>query len=83
MTDAGDSLSCRRFVDEQRHSPFARWWHEHNFAEGPDGITLMVDVIEFCSPLGRVADQLVLERYLRRLVQERNSWLKHELERRR
>jgi hypothetical protein len=39
-----------RFVDEQQHGPFQRWWHEHTFEPVPDGKTLMIDVVEFGSP---------------------------------
>ena len=45
--------------------------------------TLMVDVVEFRSrfgPLGEIADLLVLERYMARLLRRRNAWLKAALE---
>jgi ligand-binding SRPBCC domain-containing protein len=41
-----------RFVDEQQRGPFRRWWHEHTFESAAEGKTLMVDVVEFRSPLG-------------------------------
>lgn len=44
----------------------------------------MRDVIDFAAPwgpLGRLADRLVLDRYMRSLIVERNAWLKTELER--
>jgi len=72
-----------RFVDEQQRGPFRRWWHEHTFSEASPGKTLMVDVVSFRStlgPLGSLADTLVLERYLPRLLTERNTWLKRSLE---
>lgn len=71
-----------RFVDEQVLGPFARWWHEHVFEPIPGG-TRMVDVAEFAAPfgpVGRLAERLVLERYLTRLLTERNAWLKAALE---
>ncbi len=43
----------------------------------------MTDEIDFRSPLGplgRAVDRLVLERYLRRLIGSRDSWLKATLE---
>lgn len=76
----------RRFVDEQRRGPFARWWHEHLFIERDAEGTLMIDNVEFCSPfgpLGAVADRVVLDRYMPRLLRQRNEWLKTNLESRR
>jgi len=66
-----------RFVDEQVSGPFGRWWHEHRFEEVSGG-TLMTDTVEFASPLGplgRLADQVLLTRYLTRLLEQRNTWL--------
>lgn len=74
-----------RFVDEQQHGPFRRWWHEHTFTALPDGQTQMTDVVEFQSPLGllgRVADGLVLGHYMPHLLRQRNAWLKTTLEQR-
>lgn len=73
-----------RFVDEQVRGPFGRWWHEHTFTETAPGRTLMVDVVEFSSPLrlaGRVVDALVLRRYMTRLLTDRNTYLRQQLER--
>ena len=72
-----------RFVDEQISGPFKRWWHEHEFQANDDG-TLMIDRIEFEAPLGflgRLVEKLTLTRYVERLILQRNSWLKKELER--
>lgn len=72
-----------RFVDEQQRGPFGSWWHEHRFTTTDAGGTLMVDVVRFRSPLGplgRVADTVVLGRYLPHLLSRRNAWLKQELE---
>lgn len=71
-----------RFVDEQQRGPFRRWRHEHTFAAA-DGGTRMIDVVEFRSPLGpagALADYLVLDHYMRRLLIQRNAWLKATLE---
>ncbi|MBN9612177.1 MAG: SRPBCC family protein [Actinobacteria bacterium] len=71
-----------RFVDEQVSGPFARWWHEHRFEPHGAG-TRMIDIAEFRSPagvLGAIADRLILERYMTRLLSRRNDWLKQELE---
>jgi hypothetical protein len=43
----------------------------------------MVDAVTYRSPagpLGGIADLLVLSRYLRRLIEKRNAWLKQSLE---
>jgi len=71
-----------RFVDEQERGPFAAWWHEHRFEESA-GSTVMIDVVRYRSPaglLGRLVERIFLERYMRRLLQQRNAWLKAELE---
>ena len=72
-----------RFVDEQTRGPFALWRHEHTFTPAGDGMTVMVDRVVFRSPvgpLGRAVDALVLGRYMRRLIGQRNEWLVRELE---
>ncbi|MGY0389543.1 SRPBCC family protein [Nocardioides sp. WG-D5] len=70
-----------RFVDEQESGPFRRWWHEHRF-EPIAGGTLMTDVVEFEAPVGvvgRVANVLVLTRYMTKLLERRNAWLRDAL----
>jgi ligand-binding SRPBCC domain-containing protein len=72
----------RRFSDRQIAGPFGAFLHEHEFSEHPRG-TLMRDTITFRSPfgpLGRVVDRLVMTRYLRHLIAERNDVLAAELE---
>ena len=52
--------------------------HTHTFEAVPGG-TLMRDRLEFTSPLGilgRIADALFLERYMRRFLETRNANLK-------
>jgi ligand-binding SRPBCC domain-containing protein len=74
-----------RFVDEQQHGPFRRWWHEHTFTPLPDGQTQMIDIVRFQSPfglLGYLADSLVLGHYMPHLLRQRNTWLKTTLEER-
>jgi ligand-binding SRPBCC domain-containing protein len=68
----------RYFADEQVTGPFAAWRHGHYFEPQADGTTLMRDVIAFAAPygpLGRLADYLVLNRYLTRLITARNRHL--------
>jgi ligand-binding SRPBCC domain-containing protein len=72
-----------RFVDEQQRGPFRRWWHQQTFTALPDGRTLMVDTVEFGSPLrpfGFLADSVVLDRYMPGLIRKRNDWLRAALE---
>ena len=65
------------FVDEQVDGPFRFFRHEHVFdADGPT--TTMIDRVSFAAPcgiLGILAEKLVLGRYLRRLIEERNRFL--------
>ena len=71
------------FVDEQTRGPFRSWRHQHTFEPAGDGGTRMVDTVVFASPLGpagRAVDRLVLARYLRRLVEQRNEWLRETFE---
>ena len=71
-----------RFVDEQVRGPFSTYRHEHRFADG-GGVTVMEDEVSFVAPfgaLGRLVERLVLARYLRELIEERNGSLKAELE---
>ena len=66
-----------RFVDEQRRGPFRSFRHEHVFSSVAGG-TEMVDRVQFeapFGPIGRIAERLVLDRYLRRLIEVRNEFL--------
>lgn len=65
------------FVDEQVKGPFRRFRHVHEFTEDSDG-TVMVDRVEFGAPfgpIGRLAEKLVLARYLHQLIEQRNEHL--------
>jgi ligand-binding SRPBCC domain-containing protein len=65
------------FVDEQIAGPFRRLRHEHRFVDH-DGGCLMTDDITFEAPLGalgRLAERLVLDRYMRDLIETRNRHL--------
>jgi ligand-binding SRPBCC domain-containing protein len=69
------------FVDEQINGPFRRFCHVHEFSHH-DGVTTMIDRIRFAAPLGplgRLVEKLVLERYLKKLVETRNRFLVKEL----
>ena len=72
----------RSFADEQARGPFAWFRHEHRLA-AVDGATLMTDDWEHAPPLGPLGwlvDRLVLGRYMRRLLEQRNAVLKAEAE---
>jgi len=65
-------------VDEGISGPLRGFRHVHQFVFEHDA-TRMVDTFEFGLPwglVGRVADRLVVERYLRRLLTERAAFLK-------
>ncbi len=72
---------CERpheFVDEQAQGPFEYFTHRHQFREFQGG-TLMIDDFAYASPLGilgRIADALFLERYMRNLLLERARVIK-------
>lgn len=77
----------RHFRDSQVRGAFARFDHDHIFepVAGPGGAqhTLMRDRFDFNSPLGpfgTLADWLVLTRYLRGLLLERNRVIKEAAE---
>lgn len=66
------------FVDEMVSVPFKQFKHEHLFTE-KNGSVIMIDIFEYTSPygmLGRLADMLFLEKYMRRLLSERNRIVK-------
>lgn len=68
----------KRFVDEQSSGPFKSFRHEHVFEPAGRGTTRLTDHVEFeapLGPLGRLAERLVLARYLRRLIEVRNAFL--------
>lgn len=70
------------FVDEMTRGAFARFTHRHEFLTVADG-TLMRDDFDYASPLGplgKIADWLFLERYMRRLLLTRNRELKRVAE---
>jgi ligand-binding SRPBCC domain-containing protein len=72
----------RRFVDEMVQGAFQEMKHIHEFVPQPSG-TLMVDIFTFRAPLGflgRVAETLVLNRYMRGLLLTRNRYLKQVAE---
>jgi len=72
----------RYFQDSMVRGLFQSYCHDHCFEEC-DGATLMKDVVRFEAPyggLGRAVEKLVLERYMRKLLERRNSYLKSTAE---
>lgn len=72
----------RSFTDEMVRGAFRSFTHTHTFRE-EQGVTTMIDHFDYRSPLGplgRLADWLFLERYLRRFLTERAAYLKTEAE---
>lgn len=70
------------FVDEMVDGIFEMIRHEHHF-ESFEGGTLMKDEFEFRAPLGilgRIAERLILTRYLEKFLIQRNSILKEMAE---
>lgn len=68
----------RYFRDVMTQGIFSRFEHEHFFVATPNGNTLMRDELRFAAPLGplgRLAETLVLRRYLARFLKQRNSMI--------
>lgn len=66
------------FVDEMQKGIFKSLRHEHYFIE-ENQITIMRDVFMFESPLGflgKIANRVILERYLTNFLEERNLVIK-------
>jgi ligand-binding SRPBCC domain-containing protein len=65
------------FTDEQVRGPFKSFRHVHEFEATPTS-RIMSDRVEFTAPfgpLGRLAEKLVLRRYLERLIADRGKFL--------
>jgi len=71
------------FRDSMQRGAFKTFVHDHYF-ESAGGITTMKDVLEFSAPLGilgRIAEKLVLRRYLQRLLAARGTVIREWAER--
>jgi ligand-binding SRPBCC domain-containing protein len=67
------------FQDAMTQGPFRSMRHDHYFRCLPGGETEMKDIFCFAAPLpllGRLAEELVLRRYMQALLQERNLVIK-------
>ncbi|MFW0714287.1 SRPBCC family protein [Pedobacter sp. N23S346] len=70
------------FVDEMVSGPFKKLHHQHLF-KSLDTKTEMTDIFEFVAPaglLGKLVTWLILKRYMRKLLFERNQMIKMEAE---
>ncbi len=66
----------RYFQDTMLRGAFRSMQHDHFFRTLPNGTTEMRDIFRFAAPipvLGRIAETLVLHRYMQSLLQERNA----------
>jgi ligand-binding SRPBCC domain-containing protein len=64
------------FQDTMLHGAFRSMQHDHHFRTLSNGQTEMIDIFRFAGPipvLGRIAEALVLRRYMQRLLHERNA----------
>jgi ligand-binding SRPBCC domain-containing protein len=61
---------------------FHSYRHDHYFETWNDG-TLMKDIVRFAAPycvLGLVVERLVLEKHMRKLLEQRNLYIKRAAE---
>jgi ligand-binding SRPBCC domain-containing protein len=68
----------RSFEDEQIAGPFQSFWHRHEFNTRND-VTVMTDLVRYRSPfglIGRLAERVFLDRYLRALLERRAAHLR-------
>ena len=71
-----------RFVDEQARGPFRWFRHEHLFEANAAG-TLMTDRVSFQAPvsgLGWAVERVLLGAYMKKLIEERSTYLKRAAE---
>lgn len=70
------------FQDTMQKGAFRSFVHDHYF-EDREGGTMMMDVLQFCSPLGplgRLVDLLILKDYMHGLIVQRCSFIKRACE---
>ena len=71
------------FVDVMVKGIFASFTHVHRFESKSNERTLMIDVVDYRSPLGilgQIADRLFVRSYLKRLLLRRNRTIKEYAE---
>lgn len=68
----------RSFEDEQITGPFQSFWHRHEF-NSKNRVTVMTDLVRYRSPfglVGRLAERVFLDRYVRALLERRAAHLR-------
>jgi ligand-binding SRPBCC domain-containing protein len=71
------------FRDSMVSGAFTRLDHDHIFESDSRGHTRMRDIFDYRAPfgaIGRLADMLFLERYMRNLLKERNAVIRQVAE---
>jgi ligand-binding SRPBCC domain-containing protein len=71
-----------QFIDEQAQGDFKKMKHEHHFKPCENG-TIMIDLFHFESPYGPIGKWLnafYLKRYIKHLLQQRNTVIKEYAE---
>jgi ligand-binding SRPBCC domain-containing protein len=71
------------FTDEMLKGAFKSFKHQHLFEKADDNTTLMTDIFDYTSPfgiLGKLGDFVILKRYLRKFLIERNRIIKNYAE---
>jgi len=66
------------FKDEQQKGAFKSFYHEHKFEQLRNKV-IMEDIFEFQSPFGifgKIFNQLILTKYMRKLLIDRNDVIK-------
>jgi ligand-binding SRPBCC domain-containing protein len=66
------------FCDEMQKGAFKSFRHEHHYSQ-ENGYVLMKDIFDFESPfgiLGKIVNYLILEKYMTKLLKERNQVIK-------
>lgn len=70
------------FIDEMVEGDFKNMKHEHHFKQIENG-TFMIDLFSFDLPygqMGKMAGKIYLQRYLKKLLEHRNSIIKEYAE---
>ncbi len=78
VTEITHVLPGERFVDEQRHGPFALWHHIHEFESTDEG-TLVRDILYYALPLGflgRIAHSLQVKGQIEEIFAYRKARMK-------
>lgn len=68
----------RIFIDEMQRGAFKRWHHTHLF-ESREGGTLMIDEVDYASPLGTLGalvDAIFLKNYMTRFLLKHNDYIR-------